>query len=52
MFFQTCYIYRWEYVAGQQKKLRHPTRPAEDINKLTKGVQEQTQLIGRGGGGT
>ena len=30
--------------AGQQKKFRHPTRPA-DVNKLTKGLQEWTQQI-------
>ena len=30
---------------GRQKKLRHPTKPAEDVVKTTKGLQEQTQLI-------
>ena len=29
---------------GRQKKLRHPTRPAEDV-RTTKGLQERTQLI-------
>ena len=24
---------------------RHLTRPAEDVNKLTKGLQERTQVI-------
>ena len=28
--------------AGRQKKLRLPTRPAEDINILTKGLEERT----------
>ena len=31
---------------GRQKKPRQPTRPAEDVNKLTKGLQEPTQLTG------
>ena len=29
----------------RQKQFRHPTRPAEDVNKLAKGLQERTQLI-------
>ena len=32
--------------AGRQKKPRQPTRPAENINKLTKGLQELTTLTG------
>ena len=31
--------------ARRQKKFRHPTIPADDGNKLTKGLQERTQLI-------
>ena len=31
--------------AGRQKEFRDPIRPAEDTNKLTKGLQERTQLI-------
>ena len=30
--------------AEQQKKLRHPTRPAEDVVEKTKGLQKPTQL--------
>ena len=33
-------------MAGRQKKPRQPTRSTEGVNKSTKGLQEQTQLIG------
>ena len=29
----------------RQKKLRQPTRAAEDVKKVTKGLQEPPQLI-------
>ena len=31
--------------ARRQKKLRHPTRPAEDAVRTTKGLQERIQLF-------
>ena len=31
--------------AGRQKKFRQPTRPAGDVVRMTKGLQERTQLI-------
>ena len=41
------FMHRWEGFtqAGRQNKFRHPTRPAQDVNKLTKGLQERTQVI-------
>jgi hypothetical protein len=31
--------------ARQQKKLRQPTRPVNDVTEVMKGLQEPTQLI-------
>ena len=30
---------------GRQEKLRHPTRPAEDVVRTMEGLQERTQVI-------
>ena len=37
--------FQLESPTGRQKKFRNSTRLAEDVNKLTKSLQERTQLI-------
>ena len=35
-----------EILKAYRKKLRQPTRPAQDVKKLPKGLQEPTRPIG------